>query len=138
MRLTSLIAKVVGPVLLLRGVSILIDRSHFTDMLAALDREVSTVSFSVFPIALLITCLALAAVHSDRSSIAALLIRIMLWGGIIKASALILFPRLVVAKAQLLGRADFLGVVLVVCFVLGGYFTWFGYFAARQTPGERA
>lgn len=138
MRLTSLIAKVVGPVLLLRGVSILVDRPHFTDMLAALDREVSTVSFSVFPIALLITCLALVAVHSDRSSIAAVLIRIMLWGGIVKASALILFPRLVVAKAQLLGRADFLSVVLVVSFVLGGYFTWFGYFGARATPGERA
>ena len=87
-------------------------------------------SFSLFPIALLITCIGLAVVHSDTSSAAAILIRLVAWGGMIKASALILFPRAVVAKARLLVQAGFLNVVLLVCFVVGGYFTWFGYFAS--------
>jgi hypothetical protein len=40
----------------------------------------------------------------------------MAWGGILKASALILFPHAVAAKARLLEEAGFLNVVLAVCF----------------------
>ncbi len=130
MKLTALIAKILGPVLLLRAVSILIDRPHFATMLGGLEREVDTISFSAFPIALLMACIALAVAHTDSSSLAAILIRIMAWGGIVKASALILFPGVVAAKASLLGRTDLLTGVLLVCFVVGGYFTWFGYFGA--------
>lgn len=130
MELTSLVAKVVGPVLLLRTVSILLDRKHFLEMLRGLDREVTTVAFSLFPIALLMTCITLALVHSDTSSVAAILVHVIAWGGIVKASALILFPAVVVAKARALERAGFLNVVVVVCFVVGGYFTWFGYFGS--------
>ena len=129
MELTSLIAKVVGPVLLLRALSILLDRKHFVEMVRGLEREVTTVSFSVFPIALLMTCVTLVVFHSDTSSVAAILVHVIAWGGILKASALILFPGVVVAKARTLERAGFLNVVLLVCFVVGGYFTWFGYFA---------
>jgi len=39
---TSLIAKVVGPVLLVRALSILIDPDHFSAMIAGLDREFHT------------------------------------------------------------------------------------------------
>lgn len=129
MELTSVIAKVVGPVLLLRALSILLDRRHFVEMVRGLDREVSTVSFSVFPIALSMTCIALAISHSDTSSVAAILIHVIAWGGMLKASALILFPGRVVTKARALERAGCLNVVLLVCFVVGGYFTWFGYLA---------
>jgi hypothetical protein len=74
------------------------------------------------------TCITLALVHSDTSSVAAILVHVIAWGGIVKASALILFPAAVVAKARALERAGFLNVVVVVCFLVGGYFTWFGYF----------
>jgi hypothetical protein len=131
MDLTSFVAKVVGPVLLLRAVSILLDRKHFVEMVRGLERETTMVSFSLFPIALLMTCTALAIVHSDTSSVAALLIHAMAWGGIAKASGLILFPRAMAAKARSLERAGFLNVVLLVCFVAGAYFTWFGYFTRR-------
>jgi hypothetical protein len=131
MDLTPLFAKVVGPVLLLRALSILLDRPHFAAMVRGLERETTTVSFSLFPIALLMACLALAAVHSDTSSVAAVLIHVMVWGGILKASALILFPGAMVTKARALERAGFLNVVLAVCLLVGGYFTWFGYFARR-------
>lgn len=131
MELTSLIAKVVGPVLLLRALSILLARKHFVEMVRGLEREVRTVSFSLFPIALLMACITLAVFHSDTSSVAAVLIHIIAWGGIVKASALILFPGVVVAKARMLERHGFLNVVLLVCFLVGGYFTWFGYVARR-------
>lgn len=129
MELTSLIAKIVGPVLVLRGISILLDRRHFVAMVSGLDREVDTVAFSAFPIALLMACIALAVGHADTSSLAGILIRVIAWGGILKASALILFPGAVVARAALLERAGFLNVVLVVTLLVGGYFSWFGYFA---------
>jgi hypothetical protein len=127
MELTSLIARVLGPVLLLRSVSILIDRRHFVEMVRGLDREVTTAAFSLFPIALLMACITLAVVHQDTSTPAALLIHVIAWGGMVKASALILFPRAVVSKARALERAGFLTVVLVVALAVGSYFTWFGY-----------
>jgi hypothetical protein len=51
MELTSLVAKVVGPVLVLRAASILLDRAHFAALVRGLEREVTTVAFSAFPIA---------------------------------------------------------------------------------------
>lgn len=132
MELTSFVAKIVGPVLLLRALSIVLDRQHFVSMLAGLEWEVTTVSFSFFPIALLMTCTALATTPADTSTVAGVLVRVIAWGGILKAAALILFPRAVVAKARAFERAGFLNVVLVVCFVVGGYFTWFGYIAAAR------
>jgi len=133
---TKVIARIVGPVLILRAASILIDRPHFLAMLRGLDQEVTTVSFSMFPIAMLMAFIALAVVHSDTSSLAAILIRLIAWGGMVKTSAVILFPHAVVAKAQVLGQAGFLNVVLATTFVVGAYFTWFGYFAsAPRTAG---
>jgi hypothetical protein len=119
-------------VLLLRALSILIDRQHFNDMLRGLDRELATVSFSALPIALLMTCIALVVLHTDSSSLAAVLVRVMAWGGMVKATALILAPHAVVTKARVLGEAGFVNVVLVVCLVIGGYFTWFGYIGSQR------
>ena len=48
MDLPSRLAKVVGPVLLVRGLSILLDRKHFVAMVRRLDREVTTVSSLLF------------------------------------------------------------------------------------------
>lgn len=127
MDFTLLFAQIVGPVLILRALSIVIDREHFDEMLAGLEGEITTVSFSLFPIALFMTCAALAIMHDDLSSPAAILIRIIAWVGMLKASALILFPKVVMAKAQMLGKAGFLNVVLVMSFLVGAYFTWFGY-----------
>ena len=141
MELTKLLTRIIGPVLLLRAASIAIDREHFHMMLRGLDQEVATISFSMFPIALLMACTAIAVLHADSSSLAAILIRLMAWGGIAKASGLILVPHIMVRKAHLLEQAGFLNVVLAVCFAVGGYFTWFGYFAApamRTTAPARS
>ncbi len=129
MEFTLLFSKIVGPVLLIRALSILLDRKHFLEMVDGLEREITTVSFSFFPIALFMTCVAIVVTYSDTSSFAAILIHIIAWGGIVKATALILFPRLLVAKGRFVVEAGFLNVVLLVCSVVGGYFTWFGYFA---------
>ena len=83
-------------------------------------------------------CITLAIFHSDTGSLAAILIHIIAWGGILKTSALILFPGAVAAKACMLERAGILNEVLVSCLLVGGYFTWFGYFGAqlRSSPGS--
>lgn len=127
MEVTLFVARIVGPVLVLRALSIWFDRAHFQALLDGLEREVTTIGFSLVPIALFMACAALALVHDDLSSPAAVLVRLIAWGGLLKSSALILWPKAVVAKAQWLGRAGFLHVVLGVCLVVGAYFCWFGY-----------
>src|SRR5262249_7019682 len=95
-----------------------------------LDREVATVSFSMFPIALLMAFMALALVPLESGTLARLLLRVIAWGGILKTSALILVPRVVVAKARVVEQAGILNLVLTACFVAGASFAWFGYFAS--------
>ncbi len=128
METTLFLSKIVGPVLLLRGISILIDRKHFVAMLDGLKEEAKTVSFSLFPIALLMAGIAVVISHRDTSSLAAILFHITAWGMILKSSLLILFPKLVVAKARIIGKAGFLSVVCIACSAVGIYLSWFGFF----------
>jgi len=132
MAMTLLISKIVGPVLLLRGISILIDREHFLELLNRLEEESKTVAFSLFPIAMLMTGIAVVVTHSDTSSLAAILVHVMAWGMIVKTSFLILFPSLVARKARLMGKGGFLNIVCVATLVVGAYLTWFGYFASSS------
>ncbi len=76
METTLFLSKIVGPVLLLRGISIVINRMHFVEMLDRLEDESKTASFSMFPIALLMTGVAVANVHRDTSSLAAIIFHI--------------------------------------------------------------
>ena len=76
MDLTTLVSRIVGPVLLVRGVSIMIDREHFLKMVQGLDREITTVSFSLFPIALMMVGIALV-LNRDLSTTAGVLIYVM-------------------------------------------------------------
>ena len=133
METTLFLAKIVGPVLLARTVSILIDRQHFEAMINGLEKEITTVAFSLFPIALMMTCIALTLIHRDTSSLAAIIFHIIAWGGIAKSTLLIIAPKLGVVKAQQLGKAGFLNVVCAVCLCVGGYLTWFGYFQTMTT-----
>ncbi len=130
MAFTVLFSQIVGPVLIIRALSILIDRKHFFDMVDGLEEEITTVSFSFFPVALFMTAVAILVTHSDTSSLAGILIYIIAWGALAKSTVLMLFPRVAVDKAKLLVKAGFLNVVLLVCFAAGGIFTYFGYFAA--------
>ena len=129
METTVFLSKLIGPVLLLRGASIAFDRKHFYSMVAGLEKEITTVSFSMFPVALLMACIAIEIHHADFATPAGILIHLMAWGGMAKATALILFPALVVAKARFLVAHGFLLVVGAACAVLGLYFSWVGYLA---------
>ena len=71
--------------------------------------------------------IALAATHSDTSSIAALLLHVIAWLGIVKGTLLILWPKVVLAQARHFGKAGFLHGAWVACAGIGIYFTWFGY-----------
>ena len=129
MATTLLLSKILGPVLLLHGISTLIDRQHFIAMLEGLEKETTSVAFSVFPIILLMASIALAVTHSDTSSPAAVILHVIAWGGILKGAVLILRPKVLLAQAQHFGRPGFLlHGVWIVCICLGSYFTWFGYF----------
>ena len=130
METTLFLSKIVGPVLLLRAISIVINRKHFIDMLAELENEAKTVSFSLFPIAMLMTGIAVALVHRDTASLAAIIFHIIAWGMILKTSLLILFPGLMAKKARMIGEGGFLQFVCAMCFAVGAYLTWFGYFAS--------
>ncbi len=110
MELTLFMSKVVGPVLLLRAASILIDRDHFYSLLDNLDRESKTISFSMFPIGMLMVAISVVLVHEDMSSVAAILFHLIAWGMIIKTSLLILFPTIMAQKAVLIGQRGFLDV----------------------------
>ena len=129
MGLTIIMSKVVGPVLLLRAASILIDRQQFTEMLKNLEQESRTISFSMFPIAVLMTAIAIATIHTDTSSLAAIIFHLIAWMMIAQTSLLIVVPSLVAQNVRFLGRIGFVNFVCALCSVIGAYLTWFGFFS---------
>ncbi len=133
MELTLFMSKVVGPVLLLRAVSILIDRKHFVALLDNFEQESKTISFSMVPIAMLMTAISVVLVHNDTSSLAAILFHLVAWGMIVKTSLLILVPSALAKKSKWIGQSGFIYVVLFMCFVVGLYLTWFGYFGTSRS-----
>jgi hypothetical protein len=90
----------------------------------------------MFPIALLMAFIALALAPLNSGTLAAVVLRVIAWGGILKTSALILVPHAVVAKVHIIERAGILNVVLAACFAAGAYFTWFGYLASGTRHPE--
>ena len=125
---TMFLSRIIGPLLIIRGGSIILDRQHFRTMLDNLEQETRTIAFAMVPVAIMMGALTILQLHHDTSSIAAILFHIIAWGAIVKTSLIMLFPKLVVAKAQMLGKRGFLEVVWIVTLTTGVYLTWFGYF----------
>ena len=80
----------------------------------------------MFPVTMLLVGIAVAIVHRATSSPAAILFHMIAWGMIVETSLLILFPGSMAQKAQMISRVGFMHVV---CLTVGGYLTWFSYFA---------
>ena len=125
-----MLSKIIGPVLLLRGISILFDRKQVVTMLEGLEKEAASAAFSILPVILLTASLALAVTHKDTSNPAAVILHIIAWVGILKGALLILRPKAVLSYGRLAGKAAVLHGVSVVSAGLGAYLTWFGYIRA--------
>ena len=127
---TVLLSKILGPVLLLRGISIFFDRQQVVTMLERLEEESTSAAFSALPVILFMASLALAVTHKDTSNPAAVILHIIAWFGILKGAALILRPKAVLAFGRHAGQTTVLHCVWVVSVGLGAYLTWFGYIRA--------
>ena len=101
-----MLSKILGPVLLLRGVSILFNRQQVVTMLEGLENELTSAVFFVLPTLLLTAGLALAITHKDTSSPAALILHLIAWAGILKGALLILRPKVVLAYCRHAGRGS--------------------------------
>ena len=123
-----MLSKILGPVLLLRGISILFDRQQVVAMLDGLEKEVATAAFSIFPVLLLMAGIALAVTHEDASNPAAVIVHVIAWVGILKGAVLVLRPKALIAFGRLAGKTAVVHGVWVVSVGLGAYLTWFGYF----------
>ena len=127
---TLFLSKIIGPVLLLSGMSILFDRQQVVTMLERLEKESTSAAFSALPVILLMASLALAVTHEDTSSPAAVILHVIAWVGILKGAALMLRPKAVLALGSRAGKKTVLHGVWVVSVGLGAYLTWFGYIRA--------
>ena len=125
---TLFLSRLVGPVLIVRGLTLIIYREHFRQMMNNLEQEMRTISFAMVPVGIMLGGLAILQLHDDTSSVAAILFHLIGWGAVVKTTLLMLFPKRISAKVQILGRWGFLTVAWVVTSAVGVYFTWFGYF----------
>ena len=124
---TLFLSRVIGPLLIVRGVTIILYREHFRQIMNNLEQEMRTISFAMVPVGIMMGALAILQVHDDTSSIAAILFHIIAWGAVIKTTVIMLVPRLVAAKVKILAELGFLTVAMVATSAVGVYLTWFGY-----------
>lgn len=125
---TQNISKILGPLLLVRGVSILIAPAHFRSLIQRLETEVSSISFSMVPVFLFATFLSFALFFRDLESVAGILIFTIGVVGTVKTSVVMLVPRMLARKVRALKRIPFVEIIAATCLLAGAYFAWVGYF----------
>lgn len=128
METTMFLSRLVGPLLIVRGLTLILYREHFRQIMNNLEQEMRTISFAMVPVGIMMGALAILQLHHDTSSIAAIMFHLIGWGAVLKTSLIMLFPKLVAEKVKILGEWGFLTVAWVVTSATGVYFTWFGYF----------
>lgn len=126
MEVSLFVAKVMGPIYLIVGVGMLLNREFYQRVMEDYPKNSALVFFSgVFPLVLGVVILLL---HNTWAANWTVLITIIGWGGLIKGIWLTVFPKTVQGfmKAYLKNKA-LLAIHSLIALVFGAFLTVMGY-----------
>ena len=128
METSVFIARILGPCLLIVGVSMMLNRSFFLKVMEDFCKNAALMFFAgMFP---LIFGLVVVLYHNVWVANWRVIITIYGWGGIIKGIWLIVFPNTISKFMQAYQKNSGLLVIhSILAFVFGAALTIFGYFA---------
>jgi len=130
METTLLLAKLIGPILLLLGLSFLMNKNFHMEWFKRLEKDGTWMFFW----AIIETSAGLALVlhHNVWGSLPEVLVTLMGWGMLLEGAPVLLGGRKYVQMIMGLFHksvAGMLNLSILLGLAAGGYLTWFGYFA---------
>ncbi len=123
--LTILIAKYVGPVVLLVGVGIFFSKSYYTRVYKNLEQE--TLAVLMGGISILVAGITVVTYHNIWDSFASGVISFIGWASILKGVLLIVLPKTVDSFGDLIADSKLFPVMAILATTCGAYVTYVGY-----------
>lgn len=121
-----LLARIIGPLLLVVGVGIFINLEHYRRLVV--DFGASPLSIYMAGTTALVLGLLIVAYHNVWEWRWPVIITVMGWLALVKGAVRIIVPKLVAARAAHYGRnTNIVMTTAIVCIALGAVLTYFGY-----------
>ncbi len=129
METSILLAKVIGPLLLIVGVGIFINLEHYRRMVV--DFGASALSIYMAGTTALLLGLLVVAFHNVWEWRWPVIITVLGWAALIKGTIRIVAPKFVAERAERYGRnTNIIMTTAIVALVLGAVLSYFGYVPA--------
>jgi hypothetical protein len=129
METSVLLAKIIGPLLLIVGAGIFINLEHYRRLVV--DFGASPLSISMAGTTALLLGLLIVNFHNVWEWRWPVIITIVGWAALIKGAVRVIFPKLVAERAERYGRnTNIMMTSAIITLVLGAVLTYFGYVPA--------
>ncbi|MDF2379815.1 MAG: hypothetical protein P1V18_06400 [Candidatus Gracilibacteria bacterium] len=127
MNYAQLVAEIIGPVYLTVGLGFLINGAYYKKMINEVIKDKTLMYFG--GIMALVLGILILRVHSVWMQDWTVLVTLIGWIAVLKGLGLLFVPEKFLVLSQWFVSDKSLMLAKVVCFVIGGVFTYYGYFA---------
>lgn len=116
-----------GPVVLAIALGMFISPSFYKKIYRDLEKDALAVL--LFGMAAMTLGIAQTGVHNVWETVPEILVSILGWGALVKGAVFVIAPRLADQAGDNWLKLKLMPVSGIVMFLIGGYLTWFAYFA---------
>lgn len=124
---TLFIAQIWGPVIFAVALGIFMSRSYYVKIYRDLERD----ALAVFMFGMVAMTAGITQIlfHNSWGTLPEIVVSVIGWGLLVKGSAFIIAPKIVDRAGDWWANMKLIPLAGVVCLLIGGYLSWFGYFA---------
>lgn len=124
---TLLVAQLAGPAFVAVGLGVLVNRAAYQKVYAAMETEMMAMYFIAIALIVLGTLIVLK--HNLWNTPAEIIVSLLGWATLVKGLVLTILPNATIDFAKSMKLDKMLPVAGIGALILGGYLSWFGFFA---------
>jgi hypothetical protein len=125
--LTTFLSQLIGPVLLLMGLSIGLNRKYYSDWMRKIDKHEACLFFMA--ITEVTIGLAIVLSHNLWGTIEEVVITVVGYGAILEGAVVLIGGKSYVKGIMKKLSPDLITIAVICCLVVGAYISWNGFFA---------
>lgn len=127
MELTTILAQLWGPTILLVGIGVFMNGSYYL----AIYRDLEKNSLSLLTFGMLAVAGGIAQIlfHNGWDTLPQIIVSLLGWGLLLKGALFIVAPRVVDRMGDGWADRKLIPVAGILMLLIGGYLSWIGYFA---------
>lgn len=127
MEITTFLASLWGPALLVLGVGFFMSPGFYTQIYR--DVEKASLSMLLFGVGGMMAAIAQISVHNVWNTWPEMIVSALGWGTLLKAAVYTVKPDIADKAGNFVAASKLVPTAGILLLVIGGYLTWFAYFA---------